>query len=403
MNTDSPAGSTNAMRRKLLPLSIGTFAIGTDAFVIAGILPSVAHSLQVSVAAAGQMVTVFAITYALGAPVLSAALSHLPRRQVLLTALTVFVLANLLSAVAPVFAVLALSRVVAALGAGLFTPNAAATAAMSVPAQQRGRALAMVLIGLNVANVLGVPIGTLIGVAFTWRLSFVLVAFLGVLALVGVAVFLRDLPPPMQVSLKRRVAVLGNTRVVLVLLSAVAGSTAGYGFYTYLAPELSTFGGISQAALAPLFIVNGIVGIIGGQLGGRFADRFPIFVVAVAGFTAIAVTMFLAPLLGMTYVGAVVLIVLFALTTTVVYVPVQHRLTGLAPTAATEVLALNSSALYIGISLAGVVGGALLASVGATAIPLACGVFAVLGLLLYASSHVRERQAAEAAAKGGQA
>jgi DHA1 family purine base/nucleoside efflux pump-like MFS transporter len=185
---------------------------------------------------------------------------------------------------------------------------------------------------------------------------------------------------------------------VLVLLCAVAGSTAGYTFYTYLAPELSAFGGITQSQLPLLFVINGLVGVAGGQLGGRLADRFPILVVAATSFLAIAVTMFLAPLLGRTYLGAAVLIALFALTTTVVYVPVQHRLTGLAPSVATEVLALNSSALYLGISFAGVVGGVLLASVSATAIPIACGVFALIGLLLYSLSHVRTRQGAETGA-----
>ena len=390
---DNTAAANRSVWRTLLPLAVGTFAIGSDTFVIAGILPSIGHDLHVSVAAAGQMVTVFALTYALAAPILAAALSRTPRRTVLLVALTVFVVANLVSSVAPTFTVLAISRVVAALGAGLFTPNAAAAAAMSVPPERRGRALAMVLIGLNVANVVGVPIGTTIGAYYTWRLSLLLVAVLGLVAIVGVAVWLRALPPPMAVSLRRRLAVLGNGRVVAVLLAVVAGTVAGYGFYTYLAPELAHFGGIRQNQLPLLFLVNGVVGVAGGQLGGRLADRFPVNRVAAVGFITIAATMFLAPLLGQTYLGAGVLMAFFAITTTIVYVPVQHRLTSLAPTATSEVLALNASALYLGITLAAVVGGALLASTSATAIPLACGGFALLGLVLYGLSQVPARAA----------
>ncbi|MDC7337413.1 MFS transporter [Streptomyces lydicus] len=145
------------MRLRLLLLALGTFAVGTDSMVMAGILGLVARDLDVSVPAAGQIVTVFALSYAVLAPVLATAAARWPRRRLLLTALTVFTVANALSAVAPTYPILLATRVLAAAGAALYTPTANAVATTLVPPERRGRALATVLGGMTVATALGVP------------------------------------------------------------------------------------------------------------------------------------------------------------------------------------------------------------------------------------------------------
>ncbi len=169
-------------QRALLVLAAGAFAVGTDTFVIAGILPAIAHGVGVSVSWAGALMTGFALTYAVGAPVLSVTFGRLPRRGLLVAALTGFAIANALAAVAPSFALLMVARVVAALAAALFTPTASALAAELAPPGRRGRALAAVAIGLTVAQVAGVPLGSLAGSLLGWRAT---VAVLGAAAAIG--------------------------------------------------------------------------------------------------------------------------------------------------------------------------------------------------------------------------
>ncbi|NUS87481.1 MAG: MFS transporter, partial [Streptomyces sp.] len=181
------------MRLRLLLLALGTFAVGTDSMVMAGILGLISRDLDVSVPTAGQMVTVFALAYALLAPVLATLTARWPRRQLLLTALTVFTAANALSALAPTYPLLLATRVLAAAGAALYTPTANAVATSLVPPERRGRALATVLGGMTVATALGVPLGTWIG-RTDWRLTMWLVVALGAAALAGQALLLRELP-----------------------------------------------------------------------------------------------------------------------------------------------------------------------------------------------------------------
>lgn len=151
------------MDRRLLVLAIGMFAVGTDSFVIAGILPDVAASFGVPVAVAGQMVTIYALGFALLSPVIAATMAHWPRKRLLLTGLAIFIAGNMLTAVAPTIGLALASRLIAALGAAMYSPTATATAASLVPPEKRATALAIVIAGLSSATALGAPMGTFIG------------------------------------------------------------------------------------------------------------------------------------------------------------------------------------------------------------------------------------------------
>ncbi|MYR55389.1 MFS transporter, partial [Streptomyces sp. SID625] len=162
-------------------LAFGTFVVGTDAFVVAGVLPDIARSLRLSLGAAGQLVTVFAIAYALGSPLLAALTAHWSRRTVLVTALVVFAAGNAATAVAPDYVTVLAARVVAALGAALYTPNAATTAGALAGDRHRGRAFSVVNIGLTSSLVLGAPLGTAVGESYGWRATMWLVTILPLL------------------------------------------------------------------------------------------------------------------------------------------------------------------------------------------------------------------------------
>lgn len=370
---------------RLLPLAIGTFAVGTDAFVIAGILPGIARELHISQSAAGQLVTLFAIAYAVGSPILSVLAAPLPRRGVLLLGLSIFTIANLASAVSPGYTVLAVTRICAACGAGLYTPNASAAAVASVSPHRRGAALALVFGGLTAADVLGVPLGTFLGSAFGWRATLLFVALLGILAGVGVAVLLRELPPSTATSMDARICLVGDRGVLGALLVIVVAMAGGFTFYTYIAAILDAIAGGHVAAhdLTYFLLVAGVSGVAGGRLGGWLADRFRSGAVLTASLVAMAAGLLLFPLLASSFTGVVVAMVLYGLTGTLITVPNQHRLVSLAPGAVPEVMSLNASALYLGIALAGVVGGALLSTFGAAALPFAAGCTVLLGLLLH--------------------
>ncbi len=181
---------------RILPLAAGTFAVGTGLLVIQGILPEMARDLGVSVGAAGQLVMVFAVTYAVSAPLLSTFGARFDRRRLLVAALVLFALSNLAAALSSSVALLVVARVVAALASALYTPNASVAGAGLAPPEARGRALAIVFGGLSIATVLGVPIGTLVGGFAGWRAAFWFVALLATLAAAGIALLLPAVPRP---------------------------------------------------------------------------------------------------------------------------------------------------------------------------------------------------------------
>jgi DHA1 family inner membrane transport protein len=219
------------MDTRLLTLALGTFAIGTDSFVMAGMLPQVGQSLGAGIEAAGQLITAYALAYALMTPVMATLTSHWPRRVVLVIGLAVFALGNALTAVATSLWPALAGRIVAGVGGAIYTPAASATAAAMVPADERGRALAIVMAGLSGATALGAPLGTLIGSVADWRATIWLVALLGVLAGAGVVAVLPALPGLARLALRERVAVLRDVRVVLTLCTTLLVLAGLYAVY----------------------------------------------------------------------------------------------------------------------------------------------------------------------------
>ncbi|WP_308369381.1 MULTISPECIES: MFS transporter [unclassified Streptomyces] len=183
------------MYKRLFPLALATFAVGTDGFVIAGLLPSIADDLQVSVPQAGQLVTAFALTLSIAAPVLGWATSSMDRRKALMIALVVFAIGNVATALGTTYATVMTARIITAAGAGIITSTSSSAAAVVSPPEQRGRALAFVLGGLTLSSAVGLPLGTLIG-SSDWHVTLWAVAGLGVVAALGVAFALPKITLP---------------------------------------------------------------------------------------------------------------------------------------------------------------------------------------------------------------
>src|SRR6202044_2717581 len=216
------------MDRRLFVLALGMFALGTDSFVVAGVLPQISHTFNVSIGAAGQMTTVYAVTYALLAPTIAALAAGVNRRTMLLSGLGVFVVANVATALSLTFAIAMLTRIIAGFGAAMFAPTATGAAVAIVAPERRGVALSVVIAGLSLSTALGTPIGAVIGGLGDWRWTMGFVPGLAFLAGVGVWAMLAEVPLPPHITLKQRLAPLANRRIGATLASNLLVQTGTF-------------------------------------------------------------------------------------------------------------------------------------------------------------------------------
>ncbi|MFJ5231043.1 MFS transporter [Kitasatospora sp. NPDC088391] len=364
-----PVAPADRGLRAAAVLALGTFAVGTDAFVTAGFLPAVAGSLHVSTAAAGQSVSLFAAGYALASPLLAVATARVPRRALLVAALLVLAVANALTALAPTYPALLAARLLAALGAAAFTPGAGAAAAALVPAELRGRALALVIGGLTAATALGVPLGRVAAVGLGWRSALGAVAVLAVLCAVAVRLALPRLPGTPPVPLRARLAVLRRPGVRRVLPLTVLGMVACYVPYAYSVPVLAAVGVTGRTAAVAALAVYGAGAVAGNALAGRWTDRVgPVRVLATGYGVMAAVFVLLAALAapavraGAAPFGAAAVlpalpVLGWGASSWCQTPPQQHRLLALAPEQGALLVSLNASAIYLGIGAGTVLGG----------------------------------------------
>ncbi|ALC32341.1 MFS transporter [Streptomyces sp. CFMR 7] len=363
--TQESAVGTGGLSRTFV-LALGTFAVGTDAFITAGFLPSMARSLDVSASAAGQSVTLFAAAYAVLSPVLATLTARLPRRALLVGALTVLGLANLLSALAPNYPVLMVSRVIAAAGAAAYTPNAGAVSVMLVRTELRARALAVVIGGLTVATALGVPLGNVAARWTSWRIAFIGVAALCAVCAIGVLLVMPRLPGAGRVPLRTRLSVLRAPGVLSVLPLSTLGMAACYTAYAYSVPALDSVG-VPGSAMVLMLFLYGLGAVVGNLVAGQTTDKIGAVRVLMGGYVVMALTFAVLAWMAFASVeGLTALVGVLAFTwgasSWCQTPPQQHRLIAAAPQEASLVVSLNSSGIYLGIGLGTVIGGLSLSS-----------------------------------------
>lgn len=363
--------------RPLLPLALATFAVGTDAFVMAGLLPAIAADLDVSIPAAGQLVTVFALTLAVAAPVLGWLLSPLDRRKVLQLALLVFVVGNIATALSPNYPTALSARILTALGAATIVATASSAAVAITPAERRGRAMALVIGGLTLSTALGMPLGNLIG-GVDWRLTLWAVAALGIVAAIGISAALPTVVLPVT-SLTARLAPLRERKVLTILVATLLVMAGHYTVYTYIGAVTAeaTTGSFSQALTMILFVWG--VGVLAGNfLAGYLVDVRPALRVALAALAGGTVLLAISPLtvnhLALTAIWAGI----WGAADGMASVVQQHRLVTIAPAAAPVLFGLNSSAIYVGVAVGGVLGGVTQDWLSATLLGIPAAVLALL-------------------------
>jgi predicted MFS family arabinose efflux permease len=356
------------MDRRLLVLALGMFALGTDSFVVAGVLPEVADSFHVSIGVAGQMTTVYAVTYALLAPVIAALAAHMARKRLLLAGLAVFVIANLGTAVAPTFAIALATRALAGLGAAMFSPTATGAAASIVPPERRGFALSVVIAGMTVSTALGAPIGSLIGSLGDWHWTMVFVAALAAVSGIGVLAFLSHIPMPPAVTLRKRLAPLADARIGLTLATTFLFFSAAFTIYTYFAVVFDRAIGGTPTLLSGLLVLWGGAGTISNLFAGPLIDRIGNRKVLVTMLCFVLADFLLLPWSSANLWTAIPAVLLWGACGWGILVPQQHRIVGIAPPIAPIVLGLNNSATFLGSTAAGLIGAAGIDLIGSHAL-----------------------------------
>jgi DHA1 family inner membrane transport protein len=370
------------MDRRLLVLALGMFAMGTDNFVVAGILPNVATSLGTSVSLAGQMVAVYALSFAVMAPVMAAVAGRWPRKRLLVTALSIFVAGNAISALADSLQVVLLSRALAGLGAAMFAPTALGVASSIAPPDRRGRALSIVTAGLAGATALGSPIGTFVGSFGGWRATLWFVALLGLLAMAGVWLLLAGVPAAQRIGLRQRFAPVRDARVTLALLTNVFANGGLLMVYTYAGVVLDRATGGNERALAAVLMCWGVAATTGNLIAGPLVDRLGNRRVMNAALAIAAVNFCVLPWASAHMATAVISMIVWGVVGWGVIVPQQHRLVTIAPEQAPLLLALNNTATYGGLACASTLGGLVLLVIDPHSLSLVGAAMIALALLL---------------------
>ncbi len=258
----------------LLALTISAFAIGTTEFVIVGLIPTIAADLGVSLPSAGLLVSLYALGVAVGAPVLTAITGKVPRKALLVALMALFTAGNLLAWLSPGYGSLIAARILTGLAHGVFFSIGSTIATGLVPKEKAASAIATMFSGLTVALVTGVPLGTFIGQHFGWRATFLAVAALGVVAIVGSLMFVpRKLAHSQPASLLQQLGVLRQPRLLLVYAMTAVGYGGTFVAFTYLAPMLQQVTGLQASAVGLVMLAYGVSVAVGNIWGGRLADR----------------------------------------------------------------------------------------------------------------------------------
>ncbi|MFI6121540.1 MFS transporter [Streptomyces sp. NPDC051064] len=376
----------------LLALAIGAFGIGTTEFVIMGLLPDVAADFHVSIPTAGFLVTGYALGVVLGAPLMTALGTRVTRKRMLMLLMGLFVVGNVVSALAPTFGVMLTGRVIASLAHGAFFGIGSVVAADLVAPEKKAGAIAMMFTGLTVANVVGVPLGTFIGQTLGWRVTFFVVAGLGVLGFLGVAKLVPEQPKPQGVRIRHELAAFRNVQVLLAMAMTVLGFGGVFAAITYITPMMTETAGFATSSVTWLLVLFGL-GMVGGNLlGGKFADRhlMPMLYVSLG---ALAAVLALFTLTAHNKIAAAVTIVLIGALGFATVPPLQKRVLDQAAGAPTLASAVNIGAFNLGNALSAWLGGIVIAAgFGYTAPNWVGAALAAAALLLAVLSGVLERR-----------
>ena len=366
----------------LLALAISAFAIGTTEFVIMGLLPEVARDLAVSIPSAGLLVSGYALGVAVGAPLLAVVTSKMPRKLALQLLMGVFIVGNVLCALASDYPVLMIARVVTSFAHGSFFGIGAVVAASLVPQEKRASAIALMFTGLTLANVLGVPFGTFIGQEFGWRTAFWVVAALGLVSLAGIAALVPNRHDTGPAGLAHEVRVLKDPQVWMALAMTIVGFGGVFVVFTYIAPILEQVSGFSPRGVTLILVLFGVGLTIGNTVGGKLADR-ALMPSLMGILLALAVVMAIFTRTSHSQVAAAVTILVWGIAAFATVPPLQMRVVEKATAAPNLASTLNIGAFNLGNAGGAWLGGMAIGhGLGLDALPWVAAAVSIAALLL---------------------
>jgi DHA1 family inner membrane transport protein len=392
--TPDISASSRHVGLALLALATGGFAIGTTEFVTMGLLPEIAAGVDISIPTAGHIVSAYAIGVVVGAPVIAALGARTGRKRLLLGLMAVFVLGNVLSAVANSYELLMAARFLTGLPHGAFFGIGAVVGASMVPVNRRAWAVSMMMVGLPVANIVGVPLTTLLGQQFGWQLPFLAVGVLGLLTLVAVWFWVGPQPVGNDVNVRSELSALAKPQVWMALLVGMVGFGGMFATYSYITPTMTSLAGFSPAAVTIVLAVYGI-GMTGGTLvGGRLADR-ALMPSMYGGLIAVTVVLGTFGWLAHSKPGALIGVFAMGFSASILIPALQTRLMDVAHEGQSLAASLNHSTLNVANALGAWLGSVVLAAGYGYEWPSRVGAaLAVAGLILALISGQMDRRTA---------
>ena len=343
----------------LLALAVGAFAIGTTEFSPMGFLPEIARDLEISIPRAGMLISAYALGVMLGAPLMTLWLSRYSKRKSLILLMAIFTIGNILATLAPNYLGLMGARIITSLNHGAFFGIGSVVAASVVPKDKQASAVAMMFMGLTIANIGGVPLATWIGQHIGWRMAFLGISLLGLLTMFSLWKALPEGQSSQKPDVRQELQVLTRLPVVLALLTTVMSAGAMFALYTYIAPSLQSFTQASPALITLMLVLIGIGFSIGNHLGGRFAD-LSLNKTLIGFLILLMLMMLLFPILASTALGAGLALIIWGAAAFAVVPPLQMRVMSVAYNAPGLASSVNIGAFNLGNALGAIAGASVL-------------------------------------------
>lgn len=386
---------------KLGILAFGLFVVGTNAFVIAGLLPQIAATLGVTPTDVSYSITFYALVVAIVAPVISITLARMSRTTLMASGLGLIAVGTVLAALSHNIELFTLGRMIAGAGGAALVPAATAAATAVVPPERRGTAIAFVSAGFTLSTAIGAPLGTAIGAVGGWELPLWVLAGLAVLLVPAVLLGVRGIPLPPVATFRRRMAALRDRRLVLTLLAGLLMFASFNSVYIFSSTITHAATGGSGSLLAVLLFAYGVAGIIGNVFAGPLTDRAGSRRFAIATIGIQVLLLLALPLLDGGFWGTAVLFVIWGLTAFATVVPLQHRLVEIDPANAGISLSWWASATYLGIAIAPLLGATVL-GVDPQFVPVVGAVLALAAVVVFLIGFRGARSTATATAVGSE-
>ncbi|MDQ0228465.1 MFS transporter [Metabacillus niabensis] len=352
----------------LLALAVSAFAIGTTEFISVGLLPLISDDLQIPVTTAGLTVSLYALGVTFGAPILTSVTSRMSRKTLLLWIMIIFIIGNSIAACAPSIAILLIARIISAFSHGVFMSIGSTIAADLVPENRRASAISIMFTGLTVATVTGVPLGTFIGQQFGWRIAFVVIVIVGIIALFSNSILIpANLKKATRTTFSDQLKLVTNGRLLLVFIITALGYGGTFVVFTYLTPILTNITGFKEGTVAIILLVYGIAIAIGNMIGGKVSNQNPIkslFYMFIIQAIVLFVLMFTAPfkIAGLISIFLMGLLAFMNVPGLQVYVVMLAE--RFVPSAVDVASAINIAAFNAGIALGSFLGGVITDSIG---------------------------------------